>query len=79
MGTEASFDINMQMIFGRTVRGVIEGDAIPQIFIPTLVNFYLQDRFPFDKIVKYYAFEDINDAIRDSEAGTAIKPILRFN
>jgi hypothetical protein len=29
--------------------------------------------------VKYYAFDDINQAIADSESGSTSKPILRMN
>lgn len=62
--------------FSRTIVGVIEGDAIPQIYIPKLINFYKKGRFPFDKLVKYYKFADINQAFEDSKNGTTIKPII---
>ncbi|WP_243450131.1 hypothetical protein [Neobacillus terrae] len=58
--------------------GVIEGDAFPRIFIPQLVEYYKAGRFPFDKLVKYYEFEQINEAFEDSKKGLAIKPILRI-
>ena len=35
-------------------------------------------RFPFDKLIKFYKLEQINDAARDSEAGTVLKPVLTF-
>ena len=47
-GTEVS--LNMDLIMnGRTVRGIIEGDAIPDLFIPQLIELYRQGRFPFDR------------------------------
>ena len=75
-GTEVS--LNMDLIMnGRTVRGIIEGDAIPDLFIPKLIELYRQGRFPFDKIITFYPFAEINTAVADMEAGRVIKPILR--
>ena len=43
-----------------------------------MIDVYKQGRFPFDKLVKFYPFEEIAQAFHDSEAGTTIKPILRM-
>jgi len=75
LGTEASFDMN-EILFGRTIRGVIEGDSVPDIFIPRLVELFMQGRFPLDRLTRKYPLEEINQAAADSEAGTTIKPIL---
>jgi aryl-alcohol dehydrogenase len=75
-GTEVS--LNMDLIMnGRTVRGIIEGDAIPDLFIPKLIELYRQGRFPFDKIMKFYPFKEINKAVEDMEQGRVIKPVLK--
>lgn len=66
------------MAEGKTVTGVIEGDTVPQLFIPELVEYYRQGRFPFDKLVKYYDFEDINQAFEDSRTGKTIKPVVKM-
>ncbi|MEA1084473.1 NAD(P)-dependent alcohol dehydrogenase [Sphingomonas sp. CD22] len=78
LGTEASFDVNDVMVPGKRIIGIVEGDSVPQVFIPRLVDLYLQGRFPFDKLVGFYDFAQINEAIADSESGKTIKPILRF-
>lgn len=78
LGTEASFDVNMVMVPGKRIMGIVEGDAVPQLFIPELVALHAQGRFPFDRLVKFYDFADINQAVADSESGTTIKPILRL-
>jgi aryl-alcohol dehydrogenase len=65
------------MLQGRHVFGIIEGDAVPQIFIPQLIELYRQGRFPFDRMIKYYALDQINEAATDSEKGTTIKAILK--
>jgi len=61
---------------GRQVLSVIQGDAVPQKFIPKLIKLYLDGRFPFDRLVKFYDFTKINRAIADSKRGTTIKPVL---
>lgn len=78
LGTKAQFDINNLLLGGRTIRGVVEGDSVPQVFIPKLVDLYQQGRFPFDKLVKFYSFEQINDAVEDSIQGLTLKPILKI-
>jgi len=76
-GTEVS--LNMDLIMnGRTVRGIIEGDAIPDLFIPKLIELYQQGRFPFDRMITFYPFEEINKAVEDMEKGLVIKPVLRL-
>ena len=78
LGTEASFDVNGVMTTGKTILGIIEGDSVPDLFIPSLVELYLQGRFPFDKLVKFYTLDQINQAAEDSEKGVTIKPIVRL-
>lgn len=63
---------------GRRVLNVIQGDAIPQQFIPRLIQLWRQGRFPFDRLVRFYDFHQINRAIADSIRGAAIKPVLRI-
>jgi aryl-alcohol dehydrogenase len=63
---------------GRRVLSVIQGDAIPQQFIPRMIQLWRQGRFPFDRLVRFYDFRQINRAIADSIRGTAIKPVLRI-
>ena len=77
MGTEVSLDINT-ILLGRTVRGIIEGDSVPDLFIPQLIDLYSQGRFPFDRLLTFYPFEQINQAAAASERGEAIKPLLQF-
>ena len=77
LGTEVTLDMN-SILFGRKVRGIIEGDSIPDIFIPRLIELYSQGRFPFDRLVEFYDLENINQAAEDSETGVTMKPVLRM-
>jgi aryl-alcohol dehydrogenase len=78
LGTEVTFDAH-SFLTGKRTRGVIEGDSIAQIIIPQMIELYKQGRFPFDKMIKFYAAEDINQAVADSETGVTIKPVIRFD
>lgn len=63
---------------GKTLMGVLEGNAVPQLFIPQLIDYYKKGLFPFDRLVKFYRFEEINQAFEDSKNGETIKPIVRM-
>lgn len=69
---------NDLMAEGKTMMGVIEGDAVPRVFIPQLISYYKSGQFPFDKLIRFYDFEQINEAFDDSKAGKTIKPILKM-
>jgi aryl-alcohol dehydrogenase len=77
-GTEAPIDMN-NLLFGRTLRGIVQGDSIPQLFIPQLIELYRAGDFPFDRLVRFYEFEEINQAATDTRSGATVKPILRVS
>jgi aryl-alcohol dehydrogenase len=76
-GTEVSLDMDLIMN-GRTVRGILGGDAVAELFLPKLIELYHQGRFPYDKMITHYAFDDISQAVADMESGQVIKPVLRL-
>jgi len=78
LGTKAEFDVNNLLLGGRSIRGIVEGDSVPQVFIPQLVQLYQQGRFPFDKLVKFYPLDQINQAAEDSTKGLTLKAVLRM-
>lgn len=78
LGTEVSLDVN-HLLSGRTVTGVTMGAASPEEFIPELINLYRDGEFPFDELITYYDFEDIEQAVQDHENGETIKPVLKVN
>ena len=76
-GTEVSLDMDLLMN-GRTVRGILGGDAIADLFIPNLIDLYSQGRFPFDRLITFYPFDEIGQAVKDMEAGRVVKPVLKL-
>lgn len=64
------------LTYGYTIKGIIEGDSEPDIFIPELVRLYREGRFPFDRLVTTYPFADLNRAVDDQHAGLVVKAVL---
>lgn len=77
---DAEVNLNMNsVVMGRHVHGIVYGDSVPEVFIPQLIELYLQGRLPFDRLVRFYDFAQINDAVAASEDGSVIKPVLRMS
>ncbi|KRL76573.1 hypothetical protein FC17_GL002078 [Secundilactobacillus paracollinoides DSM 15502 = JCM 11969] len=49
---------------------------MPQLAIQTLIDFWQAGQFPFDKLEKFYDFDQINDANAASNDGSGVKPVL---
>jgi aryl-alcohol dehydrogenase len=74
-----TFDGRVFMARGKRIMGIIAGDAVPDVFIPYLVEIHRQGRFPFDKLITRYPLRQINRAFADSRRGKAIKPVVIFD
>jgi aryl-alcohol dehydrogenase len=61
---------------GRQLRGILGGDAHPATFLPKLINYWKQGRFPFDRLLTFYPFVEIARAFDDVHHGRVIKPVL---
>ena len=72
----SSIDLGLVSATGKTIIGAIEGDAIPQTFIPQMLSLYEAGLFPFDKLITTYPFDQIEQAIADTASGKAVKAVL---
>ena len=63
---------------GRTVKGILGGDSDVGAFLTELIAYHQQGQFPFDRLIGYFDFEQINEAIEASENGSVVKPVLRI-
>jgi aryl-alcohol dehydrogenase len=79
MGDELRLDAVALMSGGRSVRGIVEGDADPDVFIPLLIALYQAGQFPFDRLIAFYPMAAINEAVRDAETGRVVKPVVRMS
>jgi aryl-alcohol dehydrogenase len=67
------------MVGGLSIRGIVQGDSVPDVFIPRLIELHMAGRFPLDKLVTKYVFEQINQAVRDQANGKVVKPVFTFD
>jgi aryl-alcohol dehydrogenase len=78
-GTDVNLDVNTILSGGRVVRGIVEGDSVPDVFLPRLMTLHRQGRFPVEALMTFYDFDQIEQAAQDAEAGRTIKPVLRMS
>jgi len=63
-------------LVGKTVVGILEGGADPQVVIPRLLALWQEGRFPFDRLVERFPLAQINEAEEASLSGRVVKPLL---
>ena len=68
----------MSTILNRAVRGIIEGDSVPHSLLPRLIEVWAQGKFPVERMMTFYDFDQIEEAARDAEDGRVVKPVLRM-
>jgi Zn-dependent alcohol dehydrogenase len=77
-GTRTPIEIDQAKLvgMGQTLRGVVEGDAVPRTFIPHLIDLYRSGQLPVDRLVTTFPLERINDAIMAARQGEVVKAVL---
>ncbi len=66
-------------LVGKTVTGILEGSAVPQTLIPRLIELWQAGRFPFDRLIETFPFDQINEAEAASLEGRVVKPVLLYD
>lgn len=64
------------IVFGRRLTGVLEGNAVPDVFIPQMIEWWQAGVFPFDKLIERFPLREINEAVDASTSGRVVKPVL---
>jgi aryl-alcohol dehydrogenase len=72
-------DMNAVFSQGLSVRGIVQGDSVPSVFIPHLIDLHLAGRFPFDRFLIRYDFPQINQAIDHQHDGRVVKPVFSMS
>ncbi|WP_460772819.1 alcohol dehydrogenase catalytic domain-containing protein [Microbacterium sp. GXF7504] len=67
-----------RLLWGRTVTGVIEGDADITRDIPLLAALWRTGRLPVERLITTYPFDAIADAVEDARAGRVVKAVLQM-
>jgi aryl-alcohol dehydrogenase len=63
-------------LLGKTVSGILEGGADPQVVIPRLIELWRAGSFPFDRLIETFPLDAINAAEDASLSGKVVKPVL---
>jgi aryl-alcohol dehydrogenase len=78
--TDAVADIPLRdLIVGRQVRGAVEGDAVPQLLIPRLLELWRTGQFPVEALVSTFAATELGEAMRAMKLGLVVKPVVVFD
>src|SRR5215469_648130 len=63
---------------GRSITGIIGGSSVPQVFLPQLLELHAAGCFPVDRLMSFFPFEKINEAVAAVRAGEVGKAVLTF-
>ncbi|MCY1671709.1 NAD(P)-dependent alcohol dehydrogenase [Novosphingobium sp. SL115] len=61
---------------GRRVMGILGGDSDGEGFLTELIEHHLAGRFPYERLIEVFPFNQIEQAIAASESGKVVKPVL---
>ncbi|MFI0367345.1 NAD(P)-dependent alcohol dehydrogenase [Actinomadura sp. 1N219] len=76
---DAEFALDhLSTLWGKRIVGVLGGGGRSEELITAVMSLYAQGRFPFDRLVEYFDFADVQTALDRSYAGEVVKPILRM-
>ncbi len=69
-------DIAALLASGRKLQGILGGSAAPKVLIPLMIDYWREGRFPFDRLVAEFPFEQIGEAWKACAEAAVIKPVL---
>ncbi|HEX3712037.1 MAG TPA: NAD(P)-dependent alcohol dehydrogenase [Trebonia sp.] len=73
----ASFSLDhMSTLWGKKVVGILGGEGRSESLISTLITLNAQGRFPYDRLIKRFPLDQVNEALEASHHGDVIKPVL---
>lgn len=65
-----------ELALGKTITGIVEGNAPPRLLIPQLVELWRAGHLPFDRLIRTYPLAEIEQAAHDMVSGATVKPVL---
>ena len=74
-GAEFSAD-HLTTLWGKTIKGILGGEGTSKRLMTGLLDLYQQGRFPFDRLITEFPFDQVNEALAASYAGDVLKPLL---
>lgn len=76
------FDFNVEisafnwLLSGKQFIGAVEGHAYPPEYVPKMIKWYKEGKFPIDKLMKFIKADDFEQGLKEMHDGVTIKPIL---
>ncbi|KAH6660943.1 alcohol dehydrogenase [Truncatella angustata] len=64
------------MVSGKQYFGAVQGHSRTAKYIPDLIQWWREGKFPVEKLIKFFDFEDFEGAIKGMGDGSVVKPVL---
>ena len=78
-GAKVQIDPLQFLLYSKKYVGVREGDSVPSVYIPKLVEMQRNGQFPVEKLVKVYDYQDMEIALHDLHEGRVCKPVIQWS
>ena len=73
----AAFSLDhLTTLWGKRVVGILGGEGRSEVLIGSLIKLNAQGRFPYDRLVKTFPLDRVNEALEASRSGEVVKPVL---
>ncbi|KAL1297704.1 hypothetical protein AAFC00_006252 [Neodothiora populina] len=66
------------MVGGKILMGAVEGNSKPDQYIPQMIQWWREGKFPFDKLCKLMPADDFLQGLAEMKTGETVKPILTW-
>lgn len=75
---ESYLSLHMQsfMVSGKRYYGAVQGHSRTAKYIPELIQWWREGKFPVEKLIKFFEFEDFGGAVKGMGDGSVVKPVL---
>lgn len=74
----ADLPVGLILAKGLRVRGVVEGDSDPKVFIPRLAELSRRGELPLDRLVSRFAFDEFGAAWAAAKSGAVVKAVVEM-
>lgn len=75
---ESYLSLHMQsfMVSGKQYFGAVQGHSRTKEYIPQMIQWWREGKFPVEKLVKFFSFEEYEEALKVMGRGDVVKPIM---
>lgn len=75
---DAHLTLHMQsfMVSGKQYLGAVQGHSRTADYIPQMIRWWREGKFPVEKLVRFFSFEEYEEALRVMGRGDVVKPIM---